>query len=75
MSILVKVLSPIGEEKAEVLKSSDASKRQKLCGQETGDDQAKTEPLNADAQEAGQWKSIIKFLFVFSLYLTFGAFL
>lgn len=35
MSILGKVLLPIGEEKAEVLKSSDASKRPKLCGQET----------------------------------------
>lgn len=35
MSILGKVLLPLGEEKGEVLKSSDASKRPKLCGQET----------------------------------------
>ncbi|CAG7900061.1 uncharacterized protein LOC103836345 [Brassica rapa] len=35
MSILGKVLLPLGEEKGEVLKSSDASKRLKLCGQET----------------------------------------
>lgn len=54
MSILGKVLLPIGEEKAEVLNSSDASKRQKLCAQETVEDEAKIEPLNADAQEAGE---------------------
>lgn len=42
MSILGKVLLPVGEEKAEVLKSSDASKRQKLCGQETEEDEVKT---------------------------------
>ncbi|KAL0697499.1 hypothetical protein Bca4012_053621 [Brassica carinata] len=54
MSILGKVLLPLGEEKAEVLNSSDASKRQKLCGQETGDDKGKAVPLNADAQETGE---------------------
>ncbi|KAJ4870882.1 Uncharacterized protein Rs2_47517 [Raphanus sativus] len=42
MSILGKVLLPIGEEKAEVLNSSDASKRQKLCAQGTGEDEVKT---------------------------------
>lgn len=42
MSILGKVLLPIGEEKAEVLNSSDASKRQKLCAQETGEEEGKT---------------------------------
>ncbi|KAF8107996.1 hypothetical protein N665_0115s0011 [Sinapis alba] len=53
MSILGKVLLPIGEEKAEVLNSSDASKRQKLCGQETGDDGGKTA-----LQETGENSSV-----------------
>lgn len=56
MSILGKVLLPLGEKKAEVLKSSDASKRQKLCAQETGEDEGKTVPLDADAlQETGNF--------------------
>ncbi|CAH2038493.1 unnamed protein product [Thlaspi arvense] len=45
MSILGKVL-PIGEENAEVLKSSDASKRQKLCGLEIEDGEGKTVTLD-----------------------------
>ncbi|CAH8360857.1 unnamed protein product [Eruca vesicaria subsp. sativa] len=49
MSILGKVLLPTGEEKAEVLKSSDASKRQKVCAQETGEDEGK-----ATLQEIGE---------------------
>ncbi|KAJ0235937.1 THUMP domain-containing protein [Hirschfeldia incana] len=53
MSILGKVLLPIGEEKAEVLKSSDASKRQKLCAQETVEDKVKTA-----LQETGENSSV-----------------
>ncbi|CAH8357807.1 unnamed protein product [Eruca vesicaria subsp. sativa] len=52
MSILGKVLLPIGEEKAEVLKSSD-TKRQKICGQETGEDEGKT-----TLQETGENPSV-----------------
>ncbi|ESQ35940.1 hypothetical protein EUTSA_v10008047mg [Eutrema salsugineum] len=55
MSIFGKVL-PIGEENAEVLKSSsDAHKRRKLCVQEIEDGEGKTEPLDNDVlQETGE---------------------
>uniref|UniRef100_A0A1J3CC55 THUMP domain-containing protein n=1 Tax=Noccaea caerulescens TaxID=107243 RepID=A0A1J3CC55_NOCCA len=54
MSILGKAF-PIGEENAQVLKSSDASKKRKLCAQEIEEDAEKTSPLDTDAlQETGE---------------------
>lgn len=53
MSILGKAL-PTGEENAQVLKSSDSSKKRKLCAQEIDEDAEKTSPLDTDAlQETG----------------------
>ncbi|CAN7134526.1 unnamed protein product [Brassica rapa subsp. narinosa] len=62
MSILGKVLLPIGEEKAEVLKSSDASKRPKLCAQEaeeTGENPNVEDPKPAKESVSEEQKSLM----------------